>query len=181
MTRKLFISSSEAVPTILASASGGPCGGSTAGERPDHSRCSSTSCAWVYLPNGPNRRHTHALGCQGDAASRVPGVQRQEEEELAHQVPRPHSDTSFQPLLRCSRGASVSAAIRVGLIQNVAVQQGHVDEVEEDLLPEALGWTLSRHVVDLTVAEVHPTHVHGVRNHCFRLQLGDTLVYEFQH
>ena len=49
------------------------------------------------------------------------------------------------------------------LIQNVAVQQGHVDEVEEDLLPEALGWTLSRHVVDLTVAEVHPTHVLGVR------------------
>ena len=109
MTRKLFISSSEAVQTILASASGGPCGGSTAGERPDRSRCSSTSCACVYLPNGSNRRHTHALVC-------------------------------------------------------------HVDEVEEDLLPEALGWTLSRHVVDLTVAEVHPTHV-LVRNNGLRLQL----------
>ena len=62
-------------------------------------------------------------------------------------------------------------AIRVGLIQNVAAQQGRVDKVEEDLLPEALGWTLRRHVVDLTVAEVHPTHVLVVRNHGFRLQL----------
>ena len=49
------------------------------------------------------------------------------------------------------------SGIRVGFVQDVAVQQGHVDEVEEDLLPEALGWTLSRHVVDLTVVEVHPT------------------------
>ena len=108
MTRKLFISSSEAVQTILASASGGPCGGSTAGERPDSSRCSSTSCACEFLPNGPSRRHTHALVCQGEAASHVAGVQRQTEEELAHQDPQPHPDTGFQPLLRCSRGASVS-------------------------------------------------------------------------
>ena len=108
MTRKLFISSSETVQTILACASGGPCGGSTAGERPDLSRCSSTICACVYLPNGPNRRHTHAHVCQGDAASHVAGVQRQEEEELAYQVPHHHPDTRSQPLLRCSRDASVS-------------------------------------------------------------------------
>ena len=54
------------------------------------------------------------------------------------------------------------AGIRVGLVQDVAVQQGRVNQVEEDLLPEALGWTQTR---GRSYGRWGPPHP------CFRIQL----------